>query len=541
MDKGLVPRLVCLALACVMLAGGGARRPTAATPASGAWLDRPLLSYFALTASLAEPLRQGAELSAGEFAAVQAIAGDEQRALRTLFDESRPIVESPSLSLAEKRLAIQALGYNRRVEAIVYASDRALRGRLSHSAYSHLVTWIEGRWPYEVQQHGLASFPALAAEDGRWAKAFAASFLPASPGVRAGAPRTYRIYATHYEAKKGASVAALPDQCLKLANGGLHTCDDKGYTAGASYTIVLRYKESAGVVVGESGPWNIDDNFWATSGDPAPRRLFADLPAGMPEAQAAFYNGYNGGVDQFGRTVTAPFAIDLSRPVGDAIGLPWGQNDWVTVSFLWTAEWGDVAAPAGGAAAAVQPVTLASPAADGSIRHAVQSGETLWAIAVSYGVTLAELRTLNGLGESTVILPGQVLHVKPAGPTWTPDATRLAQSTPSPGVSATPLLTELPLPARRTEKAIRQAARAATQQAAGQTAGPATAANLATPATLAPATQHLPPPPTAALSGGIRLPATLYGMNTGIALLLFSAVTGLLAFGVLLAWLARRR
>ncbi len=89
--------------------------------------------------------------------------------------------------------------------------------------------------------------------------------------------------------KGGAYTVALPDQCLKLANGGLHTCDDDGYQAGAGYAVALRYKKSAGVGVGEAGPWNIDDNYWATTADPQPRRMFADLPLGMPEAQAAVF------------------------------------------------------------------------------------------------------------------------------------------------------------------------------------------------------------------------------------------------------------
>ncbi len=89
----------------------------------------------------------------------------------------------------------------------------------------------------------------------------------------------------------------------------------------------------------ESGPWNVDDNYWSTSRDPQPRRMFADLPAGMPEAQAAFFDGYNGGVDQYGRTVTAPFGIDLGRQVSIDIGLQPGNNDWINITFAWTEGW----------------------------------------------------------------------------------------------------------------------------------------------------------------------------------------------------------
>jgi hypothetical protein len=93
------------------------------------------------------------------------------------------------------------------------------------------------------------------------------------------------------------------------------------------------------VTVGESGPWNVDDNFWTTVADPQPRRLFTDLPLGMPESQAAYFDDYNGGLDQFGRQVTSPVAIDLAKEVSLDIGLEAGKNDWITVTYLWTEGW----------------------------------------------------------------------------------------------------------------------------------------------------------------------------------------------------------
>ena len=44
----------------------------------------------------------------------------------------------------------------------------------------------------------------------------------------------------------------------------------------------------------------------------------------------------------------------------------------------------------------------------------VVAGDTLVAIADRYGVTVAELDAINGLGGSTVILPGQSLVVRRA-------------------------------------------------------------------------------------------------------------------------------
>jgi LysM repeat protein len=427
-----------------------------------AWGTRPLLSYFALTASLQAPLRLGARLSPAQFALVRRIADGEQAQLRRLLQESQNITSDATLSLEQKRLSIQGIGYNRRVDAIVYASERALVSALEPAAYARLVAWIEARWPIEQRLHGVQAVAVLPGWDARsWLERLFPALAPLEAPLRA--PRTFEIFATRYDAK-GRYTAALPDQCLKLTNGGLHTCDDKGYVVGQRYEIFMSYKGPAtnagskkgvGVVVAEAGPWNIDDNFWATLADPTPRRMFADLGLGMPEAQAAFYNGYNGGLDQYGRKVTAPFAIDLAFEVADDLGLPLQTNDWINVSFLWTDGWGSGSAsgsgegqPGSAPPAAISPVETAAYKPDGSQVHTVQAGQTLWTIAMAYGVTIQRLRDLNGLpapsatGESDVILPGQKLLVRSAGATT---ATEAGDSTDTPAVDARPIPT-----ARRT-------------------------------------------------------------------------------------------
>ena len=63
--------------------------------------------------------------------------------------------------------------------------------------------WAENRWQKEQILHGSVQ--------------------------RGNGPRTYKIYATRYDAGDRYSVA-LPDKCLKFTNGGLHVCDDKGYS-----------------------------------------------------------------------------------------------------------------------------------------------------------------------------------------------------------------------------------------------------------------------------------------------------------------------
>ena len=412
--------LLCLSLAILLFP----TRSAEAQPLVVVWNYHPPLSYFALDGSLQAPLRMGARLSPAQFAQVQRIATGEQAQLRRQLEASQSIVANPTLSLEQKRLYIQLSGYNRQVQAILYTSDQALRQALDPAAYTRMVSWMDRRWPLEVRLHGIP--PARL--DYRLLPDLLSWIIPLS------APRTYEIFATRYDSK-GRYTAALPDQCVKLTNGGLRTCADKGYIAGQRYEIFMSYKngnKGVGLVVAETGPWNIDDNFWATLADPTPRRMFADLPLGMPESQAAFYNGYNGGLDQYGRKVTAPFAIDLAFEVADDLGLPSKTNDWINVSFMWTDGWGSGAAPgsaagqSGGAQpAAISPVETAAFKLDGSQVHTVQAGETLWAIAIAYGVTIQRLRELNSLpvvsadDQSAVILPGQQLIVRPAGPTPT--------------------------------------------------------------------------------------------------------------------------
>lgn len=437
--------------------------PSGRPHAAAVWGTRPLLGYFALTASLEQPLRDGARLSPAEFAVVQAIAQEEAQALRALYQRSEMLISRPGLTLAQKRSLIGALGYNRQVDGIVYRSDQGLHVRLSGSAYRRLVGWIERRWPVEAARRGLASGGALAPRR---------------------AARTYEIFATRFESKGGAYTVALPDQCLKLSNGGLKTCADQGYQPGGRYSVALSYKKAAGVMVGDSGPWNIDDNYWATLGDPTPRRMFVDLPLGMPEAQAAYFDGYNGGLDQYGRKVTAPFGIDLAFQVADDIGLPPKKNDWITVSYLWTAEWDKPPAPviqatsqAAGTPAppASPPPTLdlplidtVTPGPDGSIVHTVRAGETLWAVALAYGVSVAQLQLLNKMGATIVIYEGQKLLVKEAGPTWTPRAGSGATGTAAISTSQTASPTAS-LTARHTPTATS----AAPPTAAAETPAPA--------------------------------------------------------------------
>lgn len=413
--------LLVTLLVCLMLGGWlqALPSPSQAVPAPLVWGRQPVLAYLVLTPSIGRALAADQVLSPAELDAVRRAAYREQERLQRLEALSLPIVGDPTLSLEEKRLWIARMGYNQAVQEIVRLSQQEVQAVLTPVSYLRFVTWLERTWAAEVLRR---SRPALAAN-----------------------PRSYSIYATRYDSK-GAYTVALPDKCLKFANAGSHICDSDGYSVGQGYAVFISYKKGVGVTVGESGPWNVDDNYWSRLSDPQPRRMFADLGLGIPEAQAAYFNGYNGGKDQFGRKVTGPYGIDLARQVSIDIGLEPGVNDWITVSFMWTAAWdGQSAPPAGGTPGAatgsqnlIQPVEVATPRPDGSVVHIVQFGQALWSIAVAYNTTIQDIRTLNDLGDQSVIIPGQELLIFPAGsqptatPTFAPSATATAINTQTP-------------------------------------------------------------------------------------------------------------
>lgn len=88
--------------------------------------------------------------------------------------------------------------------------------------------------------------------------------------------------------------------------------------------------------VWDVGPWNTKDDYWNPS---ATREMWKDLAQGRPESQAAYQNGYNGGKDQFGRTVANPAGIDLADGTfWDALKLT--NNAWVDTTYLWTGDGG---------------------------------------------------------------------------------------------------------------------------------------------------------------------------------------------------------
>jgi len=133
------------------------------------------------------------------------------------------------------------------------------------------------------------------------------------------------VFATQYNGYTDYEVA-LPDKKVKFANKGL-----SGGYPDPPYTVDLYRSGSGwinGVLVLEVGPWNEDDNYWDED-----RRIFQDLPLGKPEAEAAYWDDYNNGEDQFGRTVTNPAGVDLTPDVAADLGLKYLENAEIRVAY----------------------------------------------------------------------------------------------------------------------------------------------------------------------------------------------------------------
>jgi hypothetical protein len=149
--------------------------------------------------------------------------------------------------------------------------------------------------------------------------------------------KTMTLYATQYNAATSFEVA-MPDQYVKFANLGWWDDIPSGYRPqylAPPYQVNLvngSYSQT-NVPSKDAGPWNKNDNYWDGATSTNPRRLFADLPRYTPEAQAAYYDGYNNGKDGYGHTVLNPAGIDLCLTVASNLGFSSSGSGWIQVTI----------------------------------------------------------------------------------------------------------------------------------------------------------------------------------------------------------------
>ncbi|QTD41411.1 hypothetical protein [Sporosarcina sp. Te-1] len=208
-----------------------------------------------------------------------------------------------------------------RIAGDVFASRNQALQEFFGDRYSSLEEWISAWWKEEIDYRN------------QW--------LAARTDVNAGIDRVSGIFATQYNPNtSGAYEVALPDKYVKFANLGWVSNIPSNLRSiyGKPPYVVNVYNPATGrsvrsVKVDEVGPWNTDDNYWDAKSGTNPRRKFADLPLGTPQAYAAYTNGHNGGKDQSGRKVLNPAGIDLTPRVATDLGLKSLQNAWIDVRY----------------------------------------------------------------------------------------------------------------------------------------------------------------------------------------------------------------
>ncbi len=103
------------------------------------------------------------------------------------------------------------------------------------------------------------------------------------------------------------------------------------------------------------------------------------------------------------------------------------------------------------------PDEVPPPTATPILHHSVRSGQTLWEIAITYGLSLDELLVLNNLEQDAILQPGDQLLIRvaatPPTPTLPPPATVIPVTSPpepTPAAVSTAVSNETPSPATPT-------------------------------------------------------------------------------------------
>jgi LysM repeat protein len=180
--------------------------------------------------------------------------------------------------------------------------------------------------------------------------------------------------------------------------------------------------------------------------------------------------------------------LSTDTPIATATVLP-SNTPAATATFTPTPTWTPLVIATSATRVTVSPTTLAqitpTEAPPSGQTYTVKQGDTLFDIALAFGVSVEALARANGITDATLIRPGQVLVIPvpgttPAPPTATPTASPTARTT----ATTTAQVTEAP-----TTRA---------------TATPTLAATLGTPtATATPRPTAVPTAQPVALSGKI--------------------------------------
>jgi hypothetical protein len=154
--------------------------------------------------------------------------------------------------------------------------------------------------------------------------------FPSVVDAQEGVAPTYTVWATRegLVGQRTANGHIIQPRDRFVALPSWRVLSSKG---GNEFQVRVTYNGRSVVLpVWDVGPWNTHDDYW----NPTDRERYRDLPVGTPMAQAAVLQGYNGGLDEFGRTIRDPNGIDIADGAfWDDLGMT--RTAKVQVSFLW--------------------------------------------------------------------------------------------------------------------------------------------------------------------------------------------------------------
>ncbi|MGI8909552.1 MAG: hypothetical protein ACR2JR_03225 [Rubrobacteraceae bacterium] len=263
--------------------------------------EKPVISFLLSDPENVEDFQREFALDDDEMEDVLAAVRRENEALAGSLSESEEIIRSnrglPDGRIAEK---IEASSYDEKVRAAVARSKGEVKGIVTPDLRPDIGAWVDARWQAEREEFN--EDPDV--------------YRSAS---KAGRGKSFRVFATQYRGHTRREVA-LPHRKLKFRGG---------------YEVGIRPEGSrkrTRAKVKEIGPWNTYDNWWARQEN---RDMWRKLRRGKPQAQAAYFNNFNRGRDEFGRKVLNPGGVDLTPRVARAVGLRRYENAWVYVRMPW--------------------------------------------------------------------------------------------------------------------------------------------------------------------------------------------------------------
>jgi hypothetical protein len=260
--------------------------------------EKPALSFILSEEQNIEEFQKVFALSDEEVEDALAAVREENKALSREYAESERIVEAnEGLPDEEVKEKISASEYDEKVKKAVAETKSTIKDLLPNERQSDLASWVDSQWQQEAAEFRAGGDKTFEAASAR--------------GLRC------RVFATQYHGYTRYEVA-LPHKKLKFDG---------------SFRVRLRRGDHrARARVKEVGPWNIRDNYWQSR---RYRDMWDNLPRCKPEAQAAYFNNYNRGRDQFGRKVLNPAGVDLTPRVARRLGLRKYQNAWIYVRYPW--------------------------------------------------------------------------------------------------------------------------------------------------------------------------------------------------------------